>query len=375
MRVLVDATAVPADRGGVGRYVDQVLDHLAEAGADPVVVCQRRDAARYAAVPGARVVALRPVLERRPVRLLWEQTGLAARTLQRVDVLWSPHYTTALAARVPKVVTLHDATFFSDPAVHQPAKARFFRAATRVALRSAAACLVPSAATRDELVRWADADPTRIVVAPHGVDLDTFRRPTETEVAAFCATYDLEPGRYVAFLGTLEPRKNVGALVRGWQRATSGLENPPPLVLAGGAGWDRTLDGLIASVRPPARVVRTGYLELPVLPALLGGAAVVAYPSLGEGFGLPVLEAMACGATVLTTRRLSLPEVGGDAVAYTEPDAASVGRALGALIGDDARRAELAAAATVRAATFSWEASAAVHVRTFEEAVRAKVAA
>lgn len=375
MRVLVDATAVPSDRGGVGRYVDQVLDHLAEAGADSVVVCQRRDAARYAAVPGSRVVALPPLFERRPARLLWEQTGLAARTFGRVDVLWSPHYTTSVAARIPTVVTLHDATFFSDPAVHQPAKARFFRAATRVALRRAAACVVPSAATRDELVRWADADPERIVVVPHGVDPATFQKPSPAEVARFCADHGVEPGRYVAFLGTLEPRKNVGALIRGWQRAIVGLDDPPPLVLAGGAGWDRTLDDLVASVRPPARIVRTGYLDLPALPALLGGAAVVAYPSLGEGFGLPVLEAMACGATVLTTRRLSLPEVGGDAVAYTEPDAASIGRALAGLLGDPGRCSELGAAALARAAGFSWTASAAAHVRTFAAAARSEAAA
>ena len=105
-------------------------------------------------------------------------------------------------------------------------------------------------------------------------------------------------------------------------------------MLAGGAGWDRELDAAVAAVPAGLRLLRPGYLPLADLPGLLGAAAVVAYPSLGEGFGLPVLEAMACGAAVLTTRRLALPEVGGDAVAYTEPDDASIADALGWLLTD-----------------------------------------
>jgi glycosyltransferase involved in cell wall biosynthesis len=303
--------------------------------------------------------------------MAWEQTGLAALARQkRADVLWSPHYTTSLAAPVPKVVTLHDATFFSDPEVHLPAKARFFRTATRIAVKTARRCVVPSAATRDEVVRWAGADAARLDVVPHGVDLDTFRPSEPAAVQALADRLGLRAGHYVAFLGTLEPRKNVPALVRGWAQAFSGTPDPPPLVLAGGAGWDEDLEAVLAQVPADLRVVRTGYLPLADLPPLLGGAAVVAYPSLGEGFGLPVLEAMACGAAVLTTRRLSLPEVGGDAVAYTEPAADAIGRALQDLWLDGDRRAALSAAALERAGSFTWERSAVGHLRVLEEAAR-----
>jgi glycosyltransferase involved in cell wall biosynthesis len=107
------------------------------------------------------------------------------------------------------------------------------------------------------------------------------------------------------------------------------------------------------------------------LPGLLGGAMVVAYPSKAEGFGLPVLEAMACGAAVLTARRLSLPEVGGDAVAYTEPDADSIATALRALIDDPQRRALLSRSGVARAQEFTWEASAAAHLATYARAAGA----
>lgn len=369
MRVLIDATAIPAERGGVGRYVDHLLEGLAALGLDMVVACQRRDAPQYEAL-GVPVSPVPGAVERRPVRLAWEQTGLPVLT-RRVgaDLLFSPHYTTALVAPLPRVVTLHDATFFSDPDVHLTGKARFFRTATRSSLRLARRCVVPSRATRDELVRWAGAPIDKLRVVPHGVDLRTFRPPDNSAVVDFAARHGLRPGGYVAFLGTLEPRKNLPALVEGWSRAVADQADPPPLVLAGSTGWDERLAASLDGVRPPARVVRTGYLPLDDVPALLGGAAVVAYPSLGEGFGLPVLEAMACGATVLTTRRLSLPEVGGDAVAYTEPDARSLELALAALLADPARREALRAAALARARTFTWQRCAEGHVRVFEEAV------
>jgi glycosyltransferase involved in cell wall biosynthesis len=123
-------------------------------------------------------------------------------------------------------------------------------------------------------------------------------------------------------------------------------------------------------VPPSLTVRRPGYLPVEQLAALLGGADVVAYPSLGEGFGLPVLEAMACGAPVLTTRRLALPEIGGDAVAYTEPDPASIAAALASLLDDPERRKALSAAGIDRAATFTWDACAAAHVLAYERAAR-----
>jgi len=371
-RVLVDATAVPEDRGGVGRYVDELLPCLVAEGGDVVVVCQLRDAARYRALVGADRVRTAPAWAASvPGRLVWEQVGLpgVARSVGAA-VLHCPHYTMPLAARLPVVVTLHDATFFSDPELHLPVKARFFRTWTRVSLRRARRGITPSAATREELVRLAGADRERIDVAHHGVDHGRFSRPAADDVATVRASLGVGDTPYVAFLGTLEPRKNVPALVRAWVRASAGRAGPPALVLAGGRGWDTGIDAAVAEVPAGLRLVRPGYLPLEQLPGLLGGADVVAYPSLGEGFGLPVLEAMACGAAVLTTRRLALPEVGGDAAAYCEPDVDGIEAGLRSLLDDPARRAELATAALARAAEFTWAAAARAHLATYAEAAR-----
>ncbi|SFD95059.1 glycosyltransferase family 4 protein [Blastococcus tunisiensis] len=372
-RVLVDATAVPPDRGGVGRYVDQLVPALGALGTDLAVVCQRRDTEHYGGlVPSGTVIAAPDAVARRPGRLLWEQTGLP-RLAARVgaDVLHCPHYTMPLRTPVPVVSTLHDATFFTHPEVHQPVKRRFFRAWTKVSLQRADACIVPSKATLDELDRVTGLVRGQVHVAHHGVDPDTFHVPGADRVAAARAHLGLRSRGYVAFLGTIEPRKNVPLLVEGWRRAVADLDDPPALVVAGGRGWDTGIEEARAAVPPELELLLPGYLPLELLAGFLGGAEVVAYPSQGEGFGLPVLEAMACGAPVLTTRALALPEVGGDAVAYADPTADGIAACLRALLDDPGRRAELSADAVRRAGTFTWVACAEQHVRTYARAIAA----
>ncbi|WP_096305091.1 glycosyltransferase family 1 protein [Jatrophihabitans sp. GAS493] len=371
--MLIDATAVPANRGGVGRYVDELVPALTRLGVGTQVVCQPADAEFYAARSALAPLTAGRLAAHPAARLLWEQIELP-RLVSRVrpDVLHSPHYTEPVFSRVPEVVTLHDATFFTDEALHSRVKGPFFRSATRLALRRAAGCVVPSQATADELVRVAGADPARLQVAHHGVDSQSFQPPSQQQRRAAALAVGLAPEQpYVAFLGTLEPRKNVPALIAGWSQAVASRPNPPALVLAGGVGWDETIDAAVAAVDSRLSVLRPGYIPLEHLAGFLGGAQVVSYPSLFEGFGLPVLEAMACGSAVLTSRRGPLPEVGGDAVAYCEVDAASIATELAALLDDPQRRADLGAAATARAATFSWSDCAAKHVLAYERALAA----
>lgn len=370
LRVLVDATAIPADRGGVGRYVDDLLPALARQGVELVVACQARDVeVMRGLVPDAAVAAGPAPIERRAARMVWEQVGLPRLARQyRADVVHSPHYTFPLVGPA-SVVTLHDATFFSHPDLHSRVKRVFFRAATRRAVRRADALVVPSRATRDAVLAAAGGDPEAFHVAYHGVDTTTFHPVADEERRRVKARLGLT-GEYVAFLGTLEPRKNVPALVRAWARVAAASPDPPALVLAGGRGWDKDIDSAVAAVPEGLHVVRPGYLPLADLAPFLSGAQVVAYPSLGEGFGLPVLEAMACGAAVLTTRELSLPEVGGEAVAYCDTDEGSIARALAQLLADASARQRLALAACARAAMFTWDTAAQRHVAAYRAAVR-----
>ena len=378
VRVLIDASALPALRGGVGRYVDELITHLPLVGVDTAVVCQPRDVELYSASVGWRNIIILPTwASSPPQRLLWEQIDLPRVIHSRLpDIVHSPHYTMPLVnggRRGPKqVVTLHDATFFSDPQLHRALKARFFTQWTRFSCRRADAVLVPSQATKDELMRFVHVGANRVRVIPHGVDLERFRRPSRDEVRDVRAWLGLAPdASYISFLGTLEPRKNVPGLIRAFGVSCSPLSEPPTLVLAGGAGWDSGIDAALAGLPAHLRVVRPGFVPDSLLPGLLGGAQIVAYPSFGEGFGLPVLEAMACGATVLTTDRLSLPEVGGDAVAYaTSPGVQDVADALSKLLTDPAARQALGNSAAARAATFSWLQTARGHRDVYESLMK-----
>jgi glycosyltransferase involved in cell wall biosynthesis len=369
--VLLDATAVPADRGGVGRYVDSLVAALDSAGTRLAVVCQPRDAELYTRLaPNSRIAPATEAVATRTARLTWEQTTLP-RLVRRmnVDVLHSPHYTAPLAVPAASVVTLHDGTFFTDAVLHSSVKARFFRAWTRASLRRSDLCVVPSQATAAELVRVAAADPRMLHVIPHGVDTEYLHPPTQRQVKAVRDGLGLGDTDYVAFLGALEPRKNVPALIRGYAQACLGRSDPPALVLAGQPGWDGQVERALDAVPRRLRVLRAGYVPFEWLAGFLGGALLVAYPSLGEGFGLPVLEAMAAGAAVLTTRRLSLPEVGGDAVAYCGVGAGDIAAALTDLFDDPARRFDLASAAQRRSKEFTWAGSAERHREVYERAV------
>ncbi|MGG7307977.1 glycosyltransferase family 4 protein [Curtobacterium sp. AB451] len=372
LTVLIDGTAVPRNLGGVGRYVEGVVSHLTDPTLDVHLVVRPVHAAHFRTVaPHATLHTAPAWTESVPLRFLWEQTGLPA--LGRrigATVLHSPHYTFPFAWRRGSVVTLHDATFFSNPEWHSRLKRTFFTWWSRRSLRTRPVVVVPSAATATEARRVVPGIRADVRVAPLGVDRTVFHEPSTAAVedARIAATLP-DDAAWIAFLGTIEPRKNVTALLDAYAsvrdaRTVTGSDTPW-LVLSGARGWDEAAIERLDALQDADHVVEAGYLPLEDLSGFLGGAEFVVYPSLGEGFGLPVVEAMATGACVLTTRRLSLPEVGGDAAVYSEPDAPALAAAIAELLDDPALVASHRAVALRRAEDFTWDATAAVHTDAY----------
>ncbi len=382
LRCSLDVTAVPARPVGAGHYTLRLAEALATGGDVSLVLVSRRDdAARWREVaPGAEVVPAAPAP--RPLRLAWEQVSLPGLLRATgVAVHHSPHYTMPERSRLPVVVTVHDLSFFVSPAWHERSKVLLFRRAIGVAARRASAIVCPSQVTAGELGRWCPTD-APVVVAHHGVDTSRFApdEPGPGADHAVLAGLDERLGAgapFVVFVGTLEPRKDVPSLVSAFAQV-AGRHPEALLVLAGGAGWGGdAVEGAVVAGGLARRVVRTGYVPDDAVPALLRQAAVAAYPARYEGFGLPALEALACGAPLVTTRGTAMEEVAGAAAVLVDPgDVDGLAEALDAVLAgrgaDDPGREERRRRGLAAAAAHTWSASAARHVEAYRLAAGAQ---
>jgi glycosyltransferase involved in cell wall biosynthesis len=333
------ATEVPAGRG---RFVRELLAALARREEDSRYLCYAR--ARWEGTLDERF-EWRLLAARDP----WWHV-LAARAANReCDVFLSTNsYLTTWMLRIPAVPVIYDMVAFDR--AHRPnlRSAVIERLTLGLAVRRSRAFVAISRATKADFERRFPAAADRTTVAPLGV------APQLAEPAAANGPSRLPAPGFVLAVGTLEPRKNLPRLVAAYRLLDRSLQEQHPIVVVGDLGWQ--VDETVAALRALGeRCQLLGHVSDGVLAELYRRCAVFCYPSLYEGFGLPVLEAMAAGAAVLTSNVSSLPEIGGDAVEYADPhDPASIAQALGHLLESPERRAALGRAARERAGTFDW---------------------
>lgn len=359
MIVGFDGSSLTQGLSGVGYYTARLLSGLAQrlgrSGLRELVVLSNGP------VPVPPHPGVRVAQGRLPVRAAWMELSVP-RALRgaRADVAHFTNYTAPLRLDLPYLVTVHDMSLALLPWCYTW-KMRLIvpRVLPRVA-RRARLVLAPSAATRDDIVRLLGIDPGRVRVIPHAAPRG-FDPPD--------AAADSRQAPYFLFVGNLEPRKNLARTLRAFGRVAPSLPDHR-FVIAGAPGW-KYADVLREAARPDLapRVELRGYVPENELPALYRNATAFVYPSLYEGFGMPVIEAMACGTPVLTSNVAALPELAEGAAVLVDPlDETALAEAMHALGTDRALRERLREAGPMRAARYSWDRTCDLTLEAYGEA-------
>jgi glycosyltransferase involved in cell wall biosynthesis len=368
MRIGIDAHHVNGKPQGSRTYLLELikaLSHLLPAN-DDLVVYSFRPEETSALLPAKELVHRRVFPDSARVRLPFVAPALALR--DHLSVLHS-QYIAPPFSFVPDVVTIHDILFETHPELFEGAFSERSVALIRRTARRAAMVLTVSEFSRRALVERYRLPPEKVLVTPNGVDRETFR-PLGTESTEIRERYGLD-GPFVLFVGRIEPRKNLPRLIRAFSRVRGRLGGGIRLVIAGPEDFRSREVFQEAERQAEASVAFLGAVPDADLPALYNLAEALLYPSLAEGFGIPVLEAMACGTPVVASPRGALPEVGGDAVLWVEPeDEEAIEEGIERIVTDTHLREKLRAAGPSRAARFEWEEAARGTIEAYRRAVR-----
>ncbi|MBI5522659.1 MAG: glycosyltransferase family 4 protein [Desulfarculus sp.] len=346
MRIAYDLRILGPAMHGMARYGLELLRALlaAEPGLEVVALVRRAEDAAWLPQAPALQTAVHGLA---PYGLAAQARLPGILKALKPDLYFCPFYAPPARYQGPMVLTIHDMIHLRFPDDHGLKHRLFYRLVVGPAARRAAAVFTVSQHSRDDIVELLGVDPRRVAITPNGVG-PAFRPLAPAEQAQAARDLGL-PARFILGVGNPKPHKNLGALV-----AAHGLlgSDAPPLVLVG-----------VQAGQLPAAQAAPGVIYLPHLGdqglALAYGAAlVVVVPSLYEGFGLPALEALACGAPLIASQRASLPEVVGQAGLLVEPDASSLAQALGRVLADEDLRQGLAQAGPAQAGRFTWAGAA-----------------
>ncbi|HEX8845320.1 MAG TPA: glycosyltransferase family 1 protein [Pyrinomonadaceae bacterium] len=378
MRVGLDAIPLATPRSGVGHYTFELARHLALAApADEfeLITPFPLDPSIQASAAENFPDNLRAVHTTvGPLRRRWFAVGLPLYARQSAfDLFHGTNYEVPLWSAGRTILTIHDLSLLLHPETHEERLVRRGRRRLPIMARSATRIITPSESVRREVSEVLRIKPSKIVAIPEA-PREVFRPVPVAETVELRRRLKVED-EFILFVGTIEPRKNLPTLIRAFEEISRSTARRPQLVIAGREGW---LTGeLFSQVKKSGledRLRFTGYLTDQELCALYSSCSAFVYPSLYEGFGLPPLEAMACGAPVITSRIPSITEtVGTEAARLVPPtDIYELARSIVELLSDESARQRLSSAGQRRAAEFSWEKTARATLEVYKESLEGK---
>lgn len=365
MRIAIDARLNAYREGGIAEYTRRMVTELARLESPERYLILEHIKAQTSLIPeGAR--HLKRVRVFTPPHHRFERTALALELVRiRPRILHSPDFIPPRFGSRHFVITVHDLNFLHFPQFQTPDSLAYYKGNIQQAVDQADCILADSEATRRDLHQMLGTPLEKIKVHLLGVP-ENFRPLAPEQVNAFRARYHL-PREYILFVGTFEPRKNLPGLLKAYQQLRQTMPDAPPLVIAGRRGW--LFESIFEQVTTLGLRDQVRWLEdVPSadLPALYNAASVLTLPSFYEGFGFPVLEAMACGIPTVASDRGSLPEVAGDTGILIDPDQADqIAEALHLALTDSTFRARSSAAGLARAGQFTWERTAQVVLEVY----------
>jgi glycosyltransferase involved in cell wall biosynthesis len=359
----IDYTSALSQGGGIGRYTRELIAALARLDAHTPyrLFTAGQTRASLPASPGPNFEWKPSAIDSEWFARLWHRARLPLRVewwTGVVDLFHSPDFTLPpLRHGVRSLLTVHDLSFIRTPETAVPGLRAYLNRAVPNSVARADHILADSEATRQDIIEAYRTSPDKISVLYSGVDRRFAPVTDPAWLKSIRARYEIGDSPYILSVGTIQPRKNYPRLIEAFRA----LDRPDlKLVIAGGRGWlESPLVDLVKSARLEGRVRFLGFVADDDLPALYSAASLFAFPSLYEGFGLPVLEAMACDIPVVTSRVSSLPEVAGDAALLVDPtDVSALGEALARALADTAERRRLIEAGRARVRMFTWQSAA-----------------
>ena len=374
VRIGIDATAIPPSRSGAGNYIFNLVCGLARVDSDnQYVVFAKPEHIEEWKIAQPNFCFLPGASGYRPLRLAWEQCVLPLLVRRhKLDILHSPHYTMPLFCPCRSVVTFCDMIFFLYPEVHSLSKRIFFRTMMSVSSQRANAIIAISKSTARDVISLLRVMPDKIHTIPLAAGSNYRPIADRNAVELVCTQHGLQAGEYVLFIGVLEPRKNIPVLLHAYQELV-GCGIRKKLAIVGKRGWMFSeIFSTVQTLKIEDKVVFTGYVPEADLPSLYNGACLFVYPSLYEGFGLPVLEAMSCGTPVVTSNVSSMPEIAGESALLVDPRAPKqLAQAMEKVLVDDGLRRSMREGGLRRAAEYSWERTARETLKVYHQVWKA----